>query len=1007
MIAMKHSTIPALLLAASLAFADGGVQPKPLFEPTLSGAAAQLRPNANCDAQLTTEFDGDAMLLTIALGESPWPGVFILPAGGAPSWDLSLWGHVEAKITNLGATQVALTLRVDNASIPGQNPWNAEMARINPGQSTTVRTYFGYSWGFQRGYALDTSAVIRLLLYLGKVEGEPVKLRIEGVQAAGWQGERPGANPDQARVKPRVAAPVPVALPVGDANPKPVVALRPHAGGFWDLSDAIQAVVRVRNTGAAPVSPRLRLTSVDGPTEWCAPAAPVAPGAEADIRIPFAGARPWTAPTDPLQLETLHGGGWDRMPGTGTAFRAHKARAVEALPGDAPQSFEIVAFRGEDPPARRPAWLGTRPPVAGDWTPTLRADFDGDALDLSTFSVRWFNWWDKRQHDSADNVFLRDGKLVLRAEKKTGFHNDEPDPARLMPGSLIKDRSHETPYAVGWADTFGKWTQRYGYFEARLKLPTAPNLWPALWLCPDRGLPRHPRGLPALDWNQFKARTDTFGTGMEIDWVEAQSSWGPHRFNASCHWDGYGKEHKKLGTNANYIPADPDGFITVGMLWLPGHLSFWGNGEKFWQWESPRIMNEPAFLELQNQIGGWDNDPIDDALLPADFEIDYIRVWQRRDLASPDDGPKPNEGGLDGRVGPGLPGPAREDPRDDVVREAHRRVEAAANGAPGASSAPIAPVLINDPSPIPPPPAAVEGDAPRVLRWQDGRKAAFCLSFDDGCNSHLDHVVPLLRQYGAVGTFYPICERGHFPWRRKEWEAFATDPAVDLGNHTFRHVGAEDAAQLETELQGAQEIIRALTPDAPWPRLVSFGQPGGVPWKVSREEVADALQRHHLVDRAPFWGAGIHVKTVADAEKLVDEAIAKGNVGHLDFHGVGGDWLSVPTDFLEGLLRHIAERRDEVWQTSAIDAHKYAVERDAATLETLSATPARVTLRLSCAADPALYDLPLTIEAPVPASWTRCSVRAEGRDPVEAPVVQGRVRFYAQPGVIELASGAR
>ena len=31
--------------------------------------------------------------------------------------------------------------------------------------------------------------------------------------------------------------------------------------------------------------------------------------------------------------------------------------------------------------------------------------------------------------------------------------------------------------------------------------------------------------------------------------------------------------------------------------------------------------------------GGWDNDPLDDARLPADFVIDYVRVWQRRDLA--------------------------------------------------------------------------------------------------------------------------------------------------------------------------------------------------------------------------------------------------------------------------------------------------------------------------------------------------------------------------------------
>ena len=174
---------PALLLAVSAVFADGGVQPKPLLEPSLPGAAAQLRPNANCDAQLTTAFEGDAMLLTIAPGESPWPGVFIIPAGGAPSWDLSLWGHVEAKVTNLGAKQVALTLRADNRHVAGKSPWNAEMARVNPGQTVTVRVYFGYHWGFQRGYELDTTAVIGLVaiaalavvgvFFLRKNKGKP------------------------------------------------------------------------------------------------------------------------------------------------------------------------------------------------------------------------------------------------------------------------------------------------------------------------------------------------------------------------------------------------------------------------------------------------------------------------------------------------------------------------------------------------------------------------------------------------------------------------------------------------------------------------------------------------------------------------------------------------------------------------------------------------------------------------------------------------------------------
>jgi hypothetical protein len=39
--------------------------------------------------------------------------------------------------------------------------------------------------------------------------------------------------------------------------------------------------------------------------------------------------------------------------------------------------------------------------------------------------------------------------------------------------------------------------------------------------------------------------------------------------------------------------------------------------------------------------GGWDNDPIDNTRLPDDFIIDYVRVWQRKDLASDMDGKEP------------------------------------------------------------------------------------------------------------------------------------------------------------------------------------------------------------------------------------------------------------------------------------------------------------------------------------------------------------------------------
>ena len=41
---------------------------------------------------------------------------------------------------------------------------------------------------------------------------------------------------------------------------------------------------------------------------------------------------------------------------------------------------------------------------------------------------------------------------------------------------------------------------------------------------------------------------------------------------------------------------------------------------------------------MEITTGGWDNNAVDDAQLPADYLIDYVRVWQRKDFASEVDG---------------------------------------------------------------------------------------------------------------------------------------------------------------------------------------------------------------------------------------------------------------------------------------------------------------------------------------------------------------------------------
>lgn len=651
---------------------DAGVGAMLLVDPAAPNALQSVTPSYGANGQIEVKADGAALVLTIRPGECAWPGIVILPRTGK-NWDLSNYSHVEVKVTNLGDESVKPILRVDNPRPANGDPnvFNAESVSIPAGASKTLKVFFGYSYG-RPAYTLQPDQVSRAMLSTDKVGGKPIKLKLELFQAAGFAGEKPGENPAESRRKPQSGgillrsaangetAPDRVARGAGGnggyaafnpslqtfvlhvKGPDSRAMLFPAPAGFWDFSDFTRTLVTVKNVGKTPASPKLLLESNIGPSETFSTPQPLPPGASATIEIPFAASVPWRCDPDPAMLEK-EGRVWTRAPGTGTDFRAHKTTALVCLGDHATAAtgadFAILELRGATASPDKPSWLGSRPPVPGKWKQTLAENFDDGKLNHKIWNVYWFNWTSPLVHFSKDNIFVENGNLILRITKQKGFQNDDP-----------KDK--ETPYATGWADTFGKWTQRYGYFEIRCKLPTQKYCWPGFWTMPDRGrgVAKAPGyGVPFADWPGFRTRYSNFDGGMEFDILEAQSIWGPHRFNVACHWGDYGKGHHRLGTSAVYIDTDEEGFLTMGMLWLPGHVSFWEHGRKFWEWNSPRVASVPMMLHLQHMLGGWEFDPLDDRELPADFVIDYIRVWQREDLASPDDGYKPNKGLLDGR----------------------------------------------------------------------------------------------------------------------------------------------------------------------------------------------------------------------------------------------------------------------------------------------------------------------------------------------------------------------
>lgn len=315
----------------------------------------------------------------------------------------------------------------------------------------------------------------------------------------------------------------------------------------------------------------------------------------------------------------------------------------------------------------------------------------------------------------------------------------------------------------------------------------------------------------------------------------------------------------------------------------------------------------------------------------------------------------------------------------------------------------ISPLLQgDDKKPAPKAAPATSAEGTEVLKWKDGKAAVFLLAFDDACPTHIKNVMPELNKRKIPGTFYVITGAGQFK-DQKQWAVEAKSPYVILGNHTEKHNGAQTLDEFDTQVAHANATIKDRTPGLKADRLISYGKPGGVKWGegVNDPAMAPIIEKHHCVNRPPFWGAILHVKTTEDMEKLVDNAIKKGEMAHLDFHGVGGDWLPTPMSFLLITLDYLEKNRDKLWLTDHATYAKYAAERKAATVKVLEKSAKQIKISLTATTDPKYYDEPLTLSTKVPADWKSVSVKQGDKSGTVTPK-DGTAIYDALPGEQEI-----
>jgi hypothetical protein len=161
-------------------------------------------------------------------------------------------------------------------------------------------------------------------------------------------------------------------------------------------------------------------------------------------------------------------------------------------------------------------------------------------------------------------------------------------------------------------DPQGKgFSQQYGYFEIRTKLPPGPGVWPAFWLC--------------SSYNR-KDKTAGLDGSVEIDVFEYYGR-TPCSFTATIHvWRP--RPHRSEGSTITTKPDEAStGFHNYGCMVDPQHITMYFDGIKVWQSKTPPEHNKPLMLLLNLALGpGW---PIDKTPNPSVMEVDYVRVFAK------------------------------------------------------------------------------------------------------------------------------------------------------------------------------------------------------------------------------------------------------------------------------------------------------------------------------------------------------------------------------------------
>lgn len=299
-----------------------------------------------------------------------------------------------------------------------------------------------------------------------------------------------------------------------------------------------------------------------------------------------------------------------------------------------PSRFDGTTGIWRDYP-RRQKYIGNGPPSLYV-NPTMTRQ-DGSPLGLNPFRIE-----DSKLHIAAAPIPKTDLSDVQALLRQAGYGEQAVQNVRYYSGSL---------------STFSSWSQTYGYFEVRAKLPEGKGHWSAFWLVPSvNGWP------PEIDIFEVLGRENgSKGRGspdnrvhlrVHFDEIAEDGSHAPEPTltNPFEVVDGVPqpaiRRERQKGprfTFAKTVDVEQaferqifDDFNTYAVSWTPDEIIWWfgpnsNDLREIYRTPTPRDVTGPMAVIFNNQIGGkWAGapDPANDAeTFASTFIIDYVKVF--------------------------------------------------------------------------------------------------------------------------------------------------------------------------------------------------------------------------------------------------------------------------------------------------------------------------------------------------------------------------------------------